>query len=112
MTRVVNIKEDNPNSDYAMYLLDEEIKYSKATGNRVIIVIHGYGSHGVGGVIKMAIKEYLPRLKKNKVIVDYVFGENWGDTNETKNLICRISPDVIVNEHLLSPNSGISVILV
>lgn len=112
MIRVVNIKEGNPNRDYAMYLLDMEIKYSKAVGGRVIVVIHGYGSHGVGGAIKEAIKEYLPRLKKNKVITDYVFGENWGDTNETKNLICRISPDALVNEHLLSPNAGLSVILV
>lgn len=111
MIRVVNIKEDNPNSDYAMYLLDMEIKYSKAVGNRVIVAIHGYGSHGVGGAIKEAIKAYLPKLKKNKTITDYVFGENWGDTNETKNLICRIAPDAIVNEHLGSPNAGVSIIL-
>ena len=41
MIRVVNIKEGNPNRDYAMYLLDMEIKYSKAVGSRVIVVIHG-----------------------------------------------------------------------
>ena len=50
--RVVNIKKDNPNADYALFLIDEEIRYSKATGNRVILIIHGYGSHGQGGVIK------------------------------------------------------------
>ena len=30
MIRTINIKQDNPNSDYAMYLVDQEIKYSKA----------------------------------------------------------------------------------
>lgn len=111
MIRVVNIKEDNPNTDFAMYLLDQEIKYSKAIGNRVIVVIHGYGSHGQGGLIKSAIKTYLPNLKKNHYIKDFVFGENWGETNETKKLICSICPEAILNENLQGLNSGVSVVL-
>ena len=111
MIRVVNIKKDNPNADYAMYLLDEEIKYSKAIGNRVIIVIHGYGSHGRGGIIKKELKSYLPYLKKKGKISDFVFGENWGELNDTKKIICKISPEIILHENLQSINSGISVIL-
>ena len=111
MIRVVNIKEDNPNSDYAMYLLDQEINYSKAVGNRVIVVIHGYGSHGCGGVIKQKLKLYLPELKKKKVIEDYVFGENWGEFNETRQRICKICPEAILHENLTSINSGVSVVL-
>lgn len=111
MIRTINIKEDNPNSDYAMYLLDEEIKYSKAVGNRVIIIIHGYGSHGCGGVIKQKLKEYLPILKKNKIIEDFVFGENWGELNPTKQLICKVCPEAILNENLSGINSGVSVVL-
>jgi len=111
MIRVINIKENNPNTDYALYLLDQEIKYSRAIGNRVIVVIHGYGSHGLGGEIKKAVKEYLPLLKRKKTILDFVFGENWGDLNETKIEICRISPEIILHENLQSLNSGVSVIL-
>lgn len=74
--RVVNIKRDNPNVDYALFLIDEEIKYSRAVGNRVIVIIHGYGSHGQGGAIRQGVKEYLPKLKKSGTIITYVFGEN------------------------------------
>ena len=112
MIRVVNIKQDNPNTDYALFLLDQEIRYSRATGNRVIVVIHGYGSHGQGGLIKNAIKEYLPKLKKEHVITDYVFGENWGDLNETKKLITSICPEAILHENLQGLNAGVSVVLV
>ena len=112
MYRIVNIKEDNPNTDYAMYLLDQEIKYSRAIGNRVIIVIHGYGSHGQGGLIKLAIKSYLPSLKKKHIITDYVFGENWGEYNESKRLICAISPELSINSNVRNINSGVSVVLV
>ena len=112
MIRVINIKEDNPNTDYALFLLDQEIKYSRAVGNRVIVVIHGYGSHGHGGLIKSAIKDYLPKLKKKKIITNYVFGENWGDLNETKILITSICPEIILHENLQGLNSGVSVVLI
>jgi len=112
MIRVVNIKKDNPNSDYALFLLDEEIKYSRAVGNRIIIVIHGYGSHGKGGVIKEAVKNYLPLLKKKHVITDYVFGENWGNINESTVRMTLICPQLMVDENLHGNNSGVSVILV
>ena len=69
---------------------DLYIKYSRAVGNRAIVVIHGYGSHGRGGLIKEAVKEYLPLLKKKHIITDFVLGENWGDTNESKIKMCQI----------------------
>jgi hypothetical protein len=112
MFRTVNIKEDNPNVDYAMYLLDEEIRYSKGVGNRVILVIHGHGSHGQGGLIRLEIRNYLPMLKKKGIIKDYVFGDNWGDLNESKQKICEIAPELIINSNVRNINSGVSVILI
>lgn len=112
MFRKVNIKENNPNVDYAMYLLDEEIKYSKGVGNRVIIVIHGHGSHGQGGLIRREIRNYLPQLKKKGVITDYVFGDNWGDLNESKKHICEVAPELIINANVRNINSGVSVVLI
>ena len=78
----------------------------------MIEIIHGYGSHGQGGVIKDAVKRYLPELKKKHVITDYVFGEHWGDTNESKINICKECPELILHENLKSLNSGVSVILI
>jgi hypothetical protein len=112
MARVINVKKDFPTIDYALYLIDQEIKFSKATGNRAIVVIHGYGSSGKGGVIKEAIKNYLPDLKRKRVIIDYVHGENWGETNPIRQKICEACPDLILQENLQSLNSGVTVIFV
>ena len=112
MTRVINIKKDFPTVDYALYLIDQEIKYSRVIGNRSIILIHGYGSHGQGGVIKEVVKKYLPELKKKHIITDYVFGENWGEMNKSKENMCRICPELILQENLQGLNSGVSVILI
>ena len=46
MVKLVNIKEDMPNVDYAIFLCDKAIEEAKQLGYRVIIVIHGYGSNG------------------------------------------------------------------
>ena len=112
MIRTINIKENNPNADYAIFLIDEEIKYSRAIGNRVVIIIHGYGSHGKGGTIKEYVKSYLPDLKKKGIITDYVFGENWGELNASRKRICEIAPEIILKENLSRLNAGVSVILI
>ena len=112
MIRVVNVKKDMPNVDYAIYLCDKEIEYAKIMKDKVIIVIHGYGSNGVGGLIKEGLQNHLQQLKRHKVILDFVPGEKWADTNPAKELICSICPDIILNSNLQGLNSGVSVILV
>ena len=112
MVRVVNIKKDNPNVDYALFLIDQEIKYSRAVGNRVIVIIHGYGSHGTGGVIKEEVKRYLPQLKKNLVIKEYCHGEMWADTNPVKQAMCKVAPELLLQENLQTLNSGVSVVMI
>ena len=112
MIKTVNIKKDFPNTDYAMFLIDQEIKYCRAVGCKALIIIHGYGSHGQGGAIKESVKQYLPELKKKKIIKDFVFGVNWGDANSSKVNMCQICPELILNENLQGLNSGVSVVLI
>lgn len=112
MIRVINVKQDSPTVDYALYLIDQEIKHSKIIENHAIVVIHGYGSHGQGGVIKEEIRRYLPLLKKKRVIKDFVGGEYWGDFNPTKQDICKECPELILHENLSCLNSGVTVIWV
>lgn len=110
MSRVINVKENCPTVDYALYLIDQEIKHSKIMSNHVIVVIHGYGSHGMGGIIKKEVRQYLPKLKKIGTIKDYVPGEQWGEMNVVRQMICKENPDMILHENLYSLNSGVTVI--
>lgn len=111
MVRVVNIKEDMPPKDYAVFLLDTAIEDSKKMGYKALIVIHGYGSHGKGGDIKKEVLNYLTQAKKNHKITTFVKGDEWGELNEDRKLMCEICPQLIVNEHLYSINSGVTAIL-
>ena len=58
MIKVLNVKQNNRSSDYAQFLLDTEINDCKKLDVGDIVVIHGYGSHGKGGVMKDQIHEF------------------------------------------------------
>ena len=111
MVRVVNIKENMPPKDYAVYLLDVAISDSKKMGEKALIVVHGYGSHGKGGEIKKAVVDYLTTAKKNKLITTFVKGDLWGELNPDKQLICSVCPELIINNQLNDFNSGVTVVL-
>ena len=108
--KLINIKEHMPNSDYAIHLLDEAIHDNKVMGEHVIIVVHGYGSHGVGGVIKNSVMQHLQKLRKEGKIINFVQGEHWGDSNDLKNQLCTLYPELILSSQLYNQNSGVTVV--
>ncbi len=112
MINIVNIKDANPNVGYAMYLLEQAISDTKKLGFKVLVVIHGYGSHGIGGDIKKSAMQLLKKFKKEGTIRTFVKGEEWGDTNKDKQLINAECPETIVNSQIGNLNSGVTVVLV
>lgn len=62
----VNLKKDYPNSDYAIFLLEEIIIDVKRMYKEILIVIHGYGSHGKRGGDKRRNFEMFTKIKKRK----------------------------------------------
>ena len=112
MYKLISIKEGFPDSDYAIFLMEKEIEYAKAEGIKVLVFIHGYGSHGLGGVIKRKVKSTLASLKKSKKINTYVLGENWAEINEDVKKICKHAPELAISNQVSGINSGVSVVLV
>ena len=112
MLSVVNIKQYLPSVDYAMYHLEQAISECVATGTQVLVVVHGYGSHGQGGNIKRAARVLLKRLKKEGKIATYVGGEEWGDTNADKLVINKLCPETILSSQIGNLNPGVTVILI
>lgn len=112
MIKVINIKEHNPNNEYAVYNLDCEINDAHKTQTDVLIVIHGYGSHGVGGLIKTSTMQHLKKLRKEGRILDFVQGEHWSENNPTTIVMTSKYPALILNGNLQMLNSGVTVVWV
>lgn len=112
MIKVLNVKQNNTSGEYAVYLIDTEIVNSVRSGLNVLIVIHGYGSSGKGGVIKSQVTEYLQTAFKNKKIKAFVPGEQWSDFNLTVKQMQVLFPQLILHSQVKNLNSGISVVWV
>lgn len=110
MLKVVNLKEE-VGLESALIRLENEINYAKKEGTTVIVAIHGYGSHGAGGVIKKEVQKMLTEFTKAKKIYNFIPGEKWGEMRDDRNLLQKMYPEIILQEQLINLNNGVTIIL-
>ncbi|MBQ7977056.1 MAG: Smr/MutS family protein [Clostridia bacterium] len=107
--KILNLKENQPTVELALAILEIEVEMARREGYYAMKVIHGYGSHGVGGAIKKALNFWLMSAKKRGFIRDYVKGEHWL-ASQTAEKIKKQCPEVIGDPELYFSNSGITII--
>ncbi len=108
--RVVNLKIGSPPVDVAIGQLEIEIRMCMREGVKCLKVIHGYGSHGVGGEIKKALGFWLVRAKRRGVIRDFVKGEHWVASDKADKFK-KVCPQLLGDPELYHSNSGVTIIL-
>jgi adenosylmethionine-8-amino-7-oxononanoate aminotransferase len=92
--------------------LDREIAVARQQQHPLLKVIHGYGSSGEGGDIRIAVQSRLRQLVAAGQIRGCIFGEDWSTSDEVAwRLICQ-QPEVKGDKDLGRRNQGITVILV
>jgi hypothetical protein len=73
----VNLKSDRPTVQQALDRLTREIALAREENRTAIKLIHGYGSTGVGGDIRIAVQKRLRELVLARELVD-AFSERIG----------------------------------
>ncbi len=109
--RNVNLKSGMPTVDEARSRLNTEIDKAKQRGDHVLKLIHGYGSSGVGGKLRDAIRSSLRRRRKEGKIRSFVAGEKWNVFDEVTNQILEECPQLAKDSDLNSYNEGITIVL-
>ena len=74
--REVNLEQGMPYVADAVKRLTFEVHHSKSMGCTVLKIIHGYGSSGKGGKIRIAARERLDFLQKKNEIRGYITGRS------------------------------------
>ena len=77
----INIKQDMPLVADAMRFLQERITQFKRDKYDVVLVIHGYGSAGMGGAICEKARQWLKAQKEARKLKSVVFGEDFSIFN-------------------------------
>ena len=73
----INLERGSPTVEIAVRNMVNELLTAKRAGFRAVVLIHGYGSSGTGGVIKPAVKAKLRDRSLSGIIRDFAGGEEW-----------------------------------
>ena len=106
--RVLNIEADLPTLDDARRQMAEDIRRAKKEGVRVLKVIHGYGSSGKGGKLCIGLRKSFGLRKQEKVIRDFVAGEDFSIFNATTLSMLEAAPSLRQDSDLEMINPGVT----
>jgi len=108
--RTFNLKEMGAGKEDSVILLEMFIDECILTGESVIKVLHGYGSHGVGGVLFSAVREKLTFLKRQGKIKDFFGGGKW-NLSDKSTIDALLKDKSVVDEDLNKSNPGITIVI-
>jgi len=108
----IDVKSEMQTCLMAVAQLENEIDACKLGGFTVLKIIHGYGSHGVGGAIKKEIHKRLKELKSQKKITDFIPCEKWTQSNPLRQKAIQFSNELLADFDLRILNSGVTIVLI
>jgi hypothetical protein len=109
--RVVNLEAGLPTVEEARKRFNAELQSSKKSGAVALKLIHGYGSTGVGGAIRVGLRQSLVRRRKEGIVKLLVFGENWSIFNDDCLQVLAACPELKKDPDLNNSNPGVSIVL-
>ena len=110
--KTLNLKKYMPTVDQALKMIEIEIEIARKEGIKVLKIIHGYGSSGVGGEIRKALPVWAKISIKKKIFSYFMRGEEWLSESDKKKQIKEICPEIIGDIDLFHSNPGISLIVI
>ena len=100
-----------PLADEAIRNLTREIQYSRRNSVTVLKIIHGYGSSGAGGKIRVAARRFLDGLCARREIRCYIPGEKFSIFDENTRQAFLVCGDLRKERDLDRHNNGVTFIV-
>ncbi len=104
----VNLESGMPTVDVALQRMKNSLTSYKRQGYKAIILIHGYGSSGVGGGIKAAVTKTLGESSMRGIVRAYVGGDHWSARKKEMLSICKSLEDY---DRRVANNEGVTVVI-
>lgn len=110
MSKVIelNLETGSPSVTEAMGRLKNTLPTYKRQGYKAVIIIHGYGSSGVGGAIKTATRKLLGETSMSGVVRMVIHGEQWSYRKKEAIGLCS---DLSLWDRRMAGNAGLSVVI-
>lgn len=108
---LINLESGMPTLEQAQQRLVGELGRARASGAKAVKLIHGYGSSGVGGKLRIGIRQFLGTKKRRNTIKTFVAGEEWDIFDEESRRMIEACPDLARDRDLGRGNPGITMVL-
>ena len=107
--KTINLEEGRPSAPAASSRLLDELRRARQQCYAAVKVIHGYGSHGVGGDLRIALQGILARMAQNGDIQAFIAGEDWRISDEATWRLIQRYRELKHDRDLGKGNKGISI---
>lgn len=104
-----NLELGRPTTEEALRRMSDALVSARRGGASAVILIHGYGSSGLGGSIRAAVRSALAQPGFRGSVRDVAYGEQWHYRKRELLAVCR---DLVNYEGRIANNEGITVVLV
>ena len=101
-----------PTAGQAVKRTTFEIENARRLGLKCVKIVHGYGSHGKGGKILIALRQKLRQWKRNGFIKNYFAGDKWDVFDKDAWEILQADKSISGDEDLGRANPGITIIAI
>jgi hypothetical protein len=109
--KTVILKEGMPSVEQARARLVGEIQLARQGGVKILKIVHGYGSTGVGGELRIALQSTLRQMVTTREIRECIYGENWRKSDERTWDVLKRIPESKHDSDLGRGNKGITIVL-
>lgn len=109
--RIADLESGMPSVHDALTRLDQELAAARRANSRIVKLIHGYGSSGVGGDIRVAVQRRLIEMRQSDRIRSCIFGEDWSISDEQTWKLLQAQPQLKADRDLGRKNLGITIVV-
>lgn len=110
--KTFNLEQGMPAWEEAERRLINEISNARKTGVKVLKIIHGYGSSGAGGKLKLETRRFLADRKRRNLIRNFVPGEEWSRNSAAARDLLSTYPALKDDMDLNRSNEGITIVVI
>ncbi len=95
----------------ALQRLEHELALARRENIPLLKLIHGHGSSGAGGDIRVAVQKRLVEMAGQGEIRGCIFGEDWAKSDERAWALVNNRPELKQEPDLGRRNRGITIVM-
>ncbi len=106
--KVINIEANYPSLEEARKLVLNELRIARRQGAGILKVIHGYGSSGKGGTLRVGLRKSFKLRKKEGLIREFIPGEDFTIFDSRTLAAIEAVPQLRGDSDLGATNEGVT----